>query len=238
MLRDYTAVDIETTGINPKSDRIIEIGAVKVRDGEVINTFSKLVNPGRELSPFIIQLTGITNAMLKDEEFIESVLPKFCQFCGDDIILGHNIMFDFGFLKQNACNQGIIFEKKAADTLKISRKVLPELESRKLDFLCKYFHLKDENHHRALNDAMASVQLYNLLWEKFGVDFPEIFDAVQLNYSAKKQTSITPRQKQYLKSLIKYHGIVYNIDIDTLSKSEASRIIDKILSEKGRILGV
>ena len=153
LIKDYVCVDIETTGVRPKWDRIIEIGAVKVRDGRKVETFSKLIYPGIPIPERITDLTGITNEMIKGQDKIQQVLPEFIEFAGDDLLLGHNIRFDYSFLKQNAINEKLTFEKSGMDTLKIARKLLPDLESRALDFLCEHYGIKDENHHRAFNDA-------------------------------------------------------------------------------------
>jgi DNA polymerase-3 subunit alpha (Gram-positive type) len=235
MVRDYVCVDIETTGTSPKWNKIIEIGAVKVREGKIVDTFSQLVYSGVRISPFITELTGITNEMTKDQPPIEQVLPEFIDFAKDDYLLGHNIMFDYGFLKQNANNLNYKFEKSGMDTLKIARKTLKELESRGLEYLCSYYGIKDENHHRAFNDARVTSELYMILMEQFGEQYPKLFEPHQLIYSVKKMQPITDRQKKYLKDLMKIHQIEMDFDIDTLSKNEASKKIDKILSEKGRI---
>ena len=102
MIKDYVCVDIETTGIRPKWDRIIEIGAVKVRDGKVVDTFSELICTGVPIPSRITQLTGITNEMVTGKSKIEEVLPRFVEFAENDLLLGHNIRFDYSFLKQNA----------------------------------------------------------------------------------------------------------------------------------------
>lgn len=235
MLRDYISVDIETTGVNAKWDRIIEIGAVKVRDGKVTETFSELINSGVRVSSFITELTGINNDMLSDKPTIEEVLPRFIQFAGDDFLLGHNIMFDYGFLKQNAINLNLSFDKWGIDTLKIARKTLKGLESRGLEYLCNYYGIKDENHHRAFNDANVTSQLYMILMEKFGGELPGLFEARELVYRVKKLQPITERQKKYLTDLMKWHHIEPDFDISMLTKNEASKKIDKILSENGRI---
>ena len=104
LIKDYVCVDIETTGVRPKWDRIIEIGAVKVRDGRKVETFSKLIYPGIPIPERITDLTGITNEMIKGQDKIQQVLPEFIEFAGDDLLLGHNIRFDYSFLKQNAIN--------------------------------------------------------------------------------------------------------------------------------------
>lgn len=235
MIKDYVCVDIETSGIRAKWDKIIEIGAVKVRGGKVTDTFSELIYPGTAISPYITQLTGITDTMLEGRPGIEEILPRFIEFAGEDYLLGHNIMFDYSFLKQNAMNMRIDFERSGMDTLKIARKVLPHLESRALDFLCEYYGIKDENHHRALNDAEVTSQLYLILMEKYGEEHSQLFEPGKFTYKVKKMQPITDRQKKYLADLLKYHNIMPDFDINTLSKNEASKKIDKILSEKGRI---
>lgn len=235
MVKDYVSVDIETTGTNAKWNRIIEIGALKVRNGKVVDTFSELINPGVAISPFITGLTGITNEMLEGKPTIEEVLPRFVEFAKDDYLLGHNIMFDYGFLKQNAINLNLTFEKSGMDTLKIARKTLKGLESRGLEYLCTYFGIKDENHHRAFNDARATSDLYLILMEQFGAELPKLFEPYQFTYTVKKLQPITDRQKKYLTDLMRYHNIEMDFDINTLTKNEASRKIDKIITEKGRI---
>lgn len=235
MIKDYVCVDIETTGIRPKWDRIIEIGAVKVRDGKEVDRFSKLIYPGIHIPLRIMKLTGITDEMLAGKPQIQQVLPKFLEFVKEDFLLGHNIRFDYSFLKQNAINLNLKFEKKGMDTLKIARKVLPQLESRALDYLCNFYHIKDENHHRALNDASVTSQLYQILLREYGDENPRIFEPYEFSYQVKKMQAITGRQKKYLTDLINHYGLSVDFDIDSLSKNEASRKIDKILSQKGKI---
>lgn len=236
MINDYVCVDIETTGIRPKWDRIIEIGAVKVRDGRVTDTFSELIYPGVMLPYQITALTGITDEMLYGKPEIEQILPKFIEFAKDDIyLLGHNTRFDYSFLKQNAINLDLDFDKKGLDTLKAARKVLPELPSRALDCLCEYFGIKDDNHHRAFNDASVTAQLYSILTRQYGDSVPGAFEPFEFIYQIKKMQPITERQKKYLKALIRYHKLETDYEIDSLSKNEASRKIDKIILQNGKI---
>ena len=110
MVKSYVCVDIETSGVRSMEDKIIEIGAVKVVDGEIVDTFSELINPGAPLSPFITQLTGIDDSMVENCDSIDVILPKFIAFAEDYPLLGHNIPFDFGFLRQNADNLNYKFE--------------------------------------------------------------------------------------------------------------------------------
>ena len=180
MIKDYVCVDIETSGVRAKWDRIIEIGAVKVRNGEVTDKFSELIDPGIMISSYITRLTGITNEMLYGKPKIRKVLSRFIEFSGDDYLLGHNLMFDYRFLKQNAINLNITWEKSGMDTLKIARKTLTQLESRALEYLCTYYGIKDENHHRALNDAEVTSKLYLILMEQFGEQQPQLFEPKEL----------------------------------------------------------
>lgn len=237
MLKDYVCVDIETNGTSAKWGKIIEIGAVKVNDGRVVDTFSQLINPGIKLSEHIIQLTGITDEMLTGKPTVKEVLPRFIEFAQDYSLLGHNIMFDYGFLKQNAINLNLQFQKDGVDTLKIARKMLKGLESRGLEYLCNYYGIADENHHRALNDADVTSQLYLKFIDMFGDENPELFEPKELIYKVKKLQPITEKQKKYLIDLAKYHKLQFDFDIDALTKNEASKKIDKILTENGRIFG-
>ena len=143
MIRDYVALDLEMTGLSPRKDAILEIGAVKVRDMEVTETYTAMVNPGFPVPEHVTELTGITTEMAQQGREIHTVLPEFLEFCGQSVILGHNIGFDFGFLQQNAANMGKTFPDMAIDTLAIARKFLPELPSRKLGDLCDYYHIRD-----------------------------------------------------------------------------------------------
>lgn len=236
MIKDYVCVDIETTGSQSKWSKIIEIGAVKVIDGKVVDTFSELINPGEPIPPMITDLTGITNEMIKDCPYVEPVLKRFIEFSKGFVLLGHNIRFDYSFLKQNALNINESFEYNCLDTLKIARKVHKELESRALDYLCSYYDILDENHHRAFNDADVTSQLYLIFCDKFGEDYPELFVPEPIAFKVKKVQPVTEKQVKYLRALCEYHNIPIDYDMHELSRSEASRKIDKILTEKGRIL--
>ena len=166
MICDFTAIDTETTGLNPKLDRIIEIGAVKVRDGKITDRFESLINPGRKLDERIVQLTGITQEDLKIAPDIAEVLPSLLSFIGDDVLLGHKILFDFSFLKRAAVNQHLTFEKRGIDTLKLARRFLPEFESKRLTSLCEYYGIAYDAH-RAASDAVAATELYFKLSNQF-----------------------------------------------------------------------
>lgn len=233
-MRDFTVVDLETTGLRPETDRIIEIGAAKVRDGIVVDTFSTFVDPRRPVPERITELTGITDTMLRGAPDIREALPLFLEFAGEDVLLGHNLMFDFRFLKQNAVNLSLSFERKGVDTLKIARNVLDSLESRRLDFLCTYYGIEDNNHHRALNDVLVTWELYCRLTAQFYEEHPDLFEAKALEYGVRKQSPVTPRQIAYLNALLARHGIMSEVPVESMTKNEASRLIDQILVQYGR----
>lgn len=229
---DFTVLDLETTGLKPKTDKIIEIGAVRVRDGAIAETFESFVNPGRKLEERIAALTGICDEELEVAPPIEEVLPLLLTFIGEDILVGHRILFDYSFVKKAAVNQKLIFEKQGIDTLRIARKHLPQLESRRLPFLCEYFGIP-LNAHRAVSDARGTAALYLKLAEAF-VD-EEVFRPLPLIYQVKKESPITQRQKEQLYKLIEKHKLVVDYDIDKLTRNEASRQVDKIILKYGRL---
>lgn len=232
----YVAVDLETTGLRPDRDRILEIGACKVIHGQVTERFSSFVDPQIGIPQKIQDLTGITPDMVAGERTIEQVLPEFIEFCQDMDLLGHNILFDYSFLKNQAFQRDITFEKQGIDTLKIARGMLPQLESRCLGSLCEYFSIELTHAHRAFDDALAAHHLFEKLKENVAEEYLKLFTFQQLMYKPKKQSPITVSQKAYLNDLMKYHRIDMDIEIGSLTKSEASRKIDQIISEYGRIM--
>lgn len=231
MFDTYVSLDLETTGLNPKLDKIMEIGAVKVVEGAVTDTFSSLVNPGRELSEVVKDITGITPQELEGAPKINEVLPELLAFIGECDLLGHRILFDYSFVKKAAVNAGLPFEKKGVDTLRLARKYLPELESRRLSWLCQYFEIPHQAH-RALGDAMAAHFLYGRLKELFA-EIAEVMPEPLL-YRPKKEVPASRKQMEWLYALLEKHKLNPGVDVDSLTKNEASRLIDKILANYGR----
>lgn len=232
MTDSYISIDLETTGLEPKHDKIIEIGALRVEHGQITDTFSTFVNPGCRMEERITELTGIRDEDLTDASYIEEVLPRLFAFMGELPILGHSILFDFSFLKKAAVNQGLVFERQAIDTLKIARKYLTELESRSLDYLCGYYQIAHRAH-RALEDAQATHLLYGRLVEDFYDKEPEeggLFEPMALHYQVKRDTPATKAQKEQLARLLEQKRISLPVDIERLTRSEASRYVDKIKS--------
>lgn len=230
----FISVDIETTGLSPVKDKIIEIGALKVVEGKVIEKFDILIDPRVELPERIVELTGISQDMLTGRPTIEEVLPKFLEFAKDLPLLGHNIVFDYSFLKTAAAKQKLVFERKGIDTLQIARTLLSDLESKSLEALCQYYGIVNKKHHRAFEDAKATMMLYEKLSSHENAT-SELLKSKPLVYRVKKVEPATLRQKKLLKDLIKYHKIEIRQSIDTMTKSEASRLMDQIFSTYGRL---
>lgn len=235
MIKEYIAVDLETTGLNPVSDAILEIGAARIRDGEVTDTFETFVNSGVKVPANITALTGITQEMADSGMPYKRAVEEFLRFCGGLDLLGHNLPFDFSFLKCKTAAMGLPLEKSGIDTLKISRKFLPHLDSRSLESLCTFFEIPQEKKHRAGFDAMAASRLYLEMGRRYERLEPEAFLPVPLIYRIKKESSITNSQKRYLLDLVKYHRIELNASVDGMTKSEASKMIDRIISKYGKI---
>lgn len=238
----YVCIDLETTGLNPKADRIIEIGAVKVVDGVETDHFETFINPGRSLEGHVKELTGITDGDLEKAPKIKEVLPELLEFIGDHVLLGHSILFDFSFIKKAAVNEKLLFEKEGIDTLKIARKYLPELESRSLGFLCEYYRIPHKAH-RALEDARATVRLYEELTNRFlSPDSEKDFQPGKLKFNVKRDTPASKAQIERLYKLIDKHKIDSDNMPDGMPKvlpvemtrSEASRYADLILAKFGR----
>ena len=235
MTDSYVAVDLETTGLGAKKEKITEIGMVRVVDGAVTETYHTMVNPHREIPERIVELTGICDDMVKDAPGIEELMPDVIGFCGGLPLLGHQIIFDYGFLLQAAVNQKLAFEKEGIDTLKLCRTFMPAEEKKNLGAACAYFGIHPETAHRALSDAMSAHLLYQELKKRFGEGHEEQFSEKPLKYKAKKEKTATKRQKQHLQDLIKYHRIDITVQIDHMSGNEISRMIDRIIFTHGRI---
>ncbi len=236
MIDNYVCVDIETTGLSKDKDSIVEIGAIKVVDGKKKEVFEQLINPERKMPSGAMMVTGITDDMLEDKPTIEQVMPKFVTFCQGYPLLGHNVSFDYGFLKTNAARLKLNWSASCMDTLKIAKKYLPQLPSRKLEYLCDYFDIIDEHHHRAMNDAQITIALYQILAEWFYQEGSSVFVPEILEVKVKKQESITWKQKKFLNDLLERQGLHPNFLLDEMTKSEASYAIDMILSGRGNQL--
>lgn len=239
MLEKCIVVDLETTGLDPKKDKIIEIGALKIENDQIVDQFSKLVNPGRKLEERIVEITGIQDEELEQALYIEEILPLFLEFAEDWDLMGHSVLFDFSFLKRACVNQGHSFERNGIDTLRIARRHLPQLESRSLPYLCKFFKI-EHNPHRAFSDVEATYDLYKRLCQEFyNESMPEeekkIFQPGKLIYQVKREQPASERQIERLKKLMEYHKIQPDRNINRMSRNEINRYTDQLILQFGRL---
>ena len=230
-LQNFICLDLETTGLNPKKDRIIEIGAVKVREGKIVDTFQSLIDPKQELEERVESLTGISAKELCGQPIIQEILPELKEFLEEDVLLGHRVLFDYSFLKRAFTNENITFERKGLDTLKLARQFVADCESKKLESLCQHYGIRHQAH-RALGDARATVELYQILVEKYYQK--EAFEPKPLEFKVKKESPITKAQKERLTLLLAKHNLVPKCEIASMTKNEASRYMDQILATYGR----
>lgn len=230
----YVALDLETTGLNPKEDSIIEIGAVKILNGKMDEKYDTFVIPAKKLSERVQKLTGITEEDLKQGIPLERAVSELLDFIGELPLLGHSILFDYSFVKRAAVNQKKSFEKQGIDTLRIARALLPQLPSKKLEDLCAYYGITYRAH-RASEDAAAAAELYRILLEKFYCEEnAELFCPVPLLYKVKREGPASKRQKERLYELIERHGLTVDYEVEKLTRNQASRYTDKILEKYGR----
>lgn len=161
LLDSYIVIDLETTGLDPLYDSIIELAAIRFERGCIVEQFSTLVNPGYKINEFITELTGITNEMLATAPHLEAVLPSFIDFVGADIILGHNVNFDINFL-YTACERQLAkpFCNDFIDTMRFSRRLFPAERHHRLIDLVQRFGIGDKEEHRALTDALQTHECY------------------------------------------------------------------------------
>lgn len=235
---NYTVVDLEMTGLHPKTDKVIEIGAIKVRGGKAVQTYSMLVNPMMEIPERVTELTGITNEQVKAGEDMDIAMQGLLDFIGDDVLVGQNISFDYSFIKQWAINKRIPLELYAYDTLKLARNMLPAEQPKNLEALCEYFGVERNNAHRALDDSKETRQIFEKLLDLAIAKKDErLLAPVLLQYKAKRQTPATSHQIERLKEYRLAKNVEEPINWDTLTRSEASRIYDRYVSKYGKMKG-
>ena len=212
----YVVFDIETTGFSPVTNRIIEIGAVKVENGEITERFSTFVNPQVPIPFHIEKITSINDSMVMDADPIEVVLPRFLEFVGDAILVAHNANFDVSFIKENAKRQGIPVDFTYVDTVGIARALLTGQSKYTLDAVAKTLGISLENHHRAVDDAECTAEIFVKFIEMLKKD--NILDLASLNELGKSSV-------EAIRKLHSYHIII-------LAKNQTGRInLYRLVSE-------
>ncbi|MBV9258478.1 MAG: GIY-YIG nuclease family protein, partial [Ktedonobacteraceae bacterium] len=157
---DFVVVDTETTGLRPGPDRLIEVAAMRLRGGKVIDSFQSIINPGRRLPPFIVKFTGITQEMVADAPTAKEILPDFFQFIDDATLVGHNLGFDINFLSYEARLLGKSCALDGLDTILLARRFLPGLKRFKLDMVAEHLKIRAINRHRALGDVEVTAAVF------------------------------------------------------------------------------
>ena len=176
----FVCFDIETTGLSAKTEKITEIGAVRIKNGEVVDTFSTFVNPEKPIPQKIVELTGITDSMVKDAPSQSEAVRAFLDFCGDDILVAHNAPFDTSFIKVACSNMGVEYNHTSLDTVAICRAILPDIKNCKLDTVASYLRLGSFNHHRAVDDAQILSKIFISLCNRLKDDY-NILDVKDIN---------------------------------------------------------
>jgi DNA polymerase-3 subunit alpha (Gram-positive type) len=194
----FVVFDIETTGLSPVKDQITEIGAVKIENGRIVDKFNTLINPGCSIPYRITKLTGITDEMVKDEPRIHEILPRFIEFCNNCILVAHNAKFDISFIKNKAKSVNLNVNNPIVDTLALSRLCLPSLKRHRLSNVVKHFGIKLENHHRAVDDAQATAEV-----------FLNLIDIVKINGAKNiEDLNYILKDKESVKKMDTYHIII------------------------------
>ena len=212
----YVVFDLETTGFSSIKDKIIEIGAVKVENGVITDKFSTFVNPKVPIPFKITNLTGITDDMVMEASDIETILPQFLEFVGDAVLVAHNASFDVSFIEQNCRYQDITPDFTSVDTVAMARILLPTLSKFKLNVVANALHISLENHHRAVDDAGATAEIF--------VKFVEMLRARNIK-TLTKLNQFGAQNKDAIRKLPSYHVII-------LAKNQTGRVnLYKLVSE-------
>lgn len=222
---DYTVIDLETTGLDPQYDEIIEMAAIRVRNGAVIDTFVSLVKPANPIDEFITELTGISNEIVEHAPAIGKILPDFLAFVGDDIVIGHNVGFDIRFLYDSATESlKRPFENDYVDTLRFSRKLFPEMKSHRLAAMTDMLNISSKNAHRALSDCYTTNALYAALCDHIvanNINLKELYQKKQL-----KASTITPQNTVFDVTDPAYgKTFVFTGILDRMTRREAMQLV-------------
>lgn len=207
---DYIIIDIETTGLSLKADKIIEVAALKIKNNKIEDSYTSLINPHQEINQFIQNLTGISNDDLKRAPSADMVLSELLSFIGESILVAHNANFDINFLYDEIKeNLDMEFNNDFVDTLRISRKALPSLENHKLDTIIDHYSIEKRKLHRALDDCELTYEIFKKLKESAKEEYGTIRDFTK----AFKRTSKPVQRAQVATEAIEERDIEETITI-------------------------
>ena len=199
----YCVLDLETTGFSPVTEKITEIGIMKIKDGKILDEFSTFVNPEKPIPQRVVEVTNITDDMVRNAETIDKVFPKMLRFIKDSVLVAHNAEFDVGFLKHNAKALGYDFDFTYLDTLSLSQELFPDFKSYKLGRIAKNLGIKVEVAHRALDDVDTTVKVFNVMLEKLKERGAQTLKDID-RYGSDEET-----KKEEYKKLKTYHAIIF-----------------------------
>ena len=224
----YTIIDLETTGLSPSFDHIIEVAGVKVQNNQIVDTFSSLVGNGGHIfiDSFITDLTGITQSMVDNAPHISTVLPAYLDFVSDDVIVGHNVNFDINFIYDNSESP---FRNNFVDTMRISRRLHPEISHHRLSDLCVRYGVDYSNAHRALGDCKCTFSCYNslqtVILETHG-SFDAFIDFCRISSRGVRASDITSTVDSFDKSHPLYgNECVFTGKLERMTRKEAMQIV-------------
>ena len=223
---NYVVIGLETTGLSPRYDNIIEFVGIKVSKGKIIDELSLLIKPFYPVSSFISKFTGITNEMLEDKPAITDVIDTIVDFIGDSIILGYNTYFDINFIYDNLKElRNIDFCNDYIDLLSVTRKIYPHWNDYKLSTIAKKLKTKIKPNHRARNDCLATLEAYKICKKHMyrnGINYKSLFKnnyLEPLNYNStsnKQKDNTTPLYKK---------TVVFTGNLSKLSKKDATQVV-------------
>lgn len=238
--KDYVMVDIETTGLKPNNDEILELSAIRMRNHQMVQTFSTLVQPNRPISGFITNLTGITNNMVMTAPRIDQAMPAFLDFIQDDIILGYNVNFDLSFIYDTSVAlYNYPVKNDYLDVLTIARKLVRETANHKLGTMAQFYSISYQGAHRGLTDCYITVEVYNQLYNQAKQTYQSEQDFKNAFYKRRypkqikvedlkaETTDFNPMHPLFNKI------VVFSGDLDNMSRKEAMQLA----LNKGAILG-
>ncbi|WFA09914.1 DNA polymerase III subunit alpha [Tissierella sp. Yu-01] len=198
----YCVLDLETTGFSPVTEKITEIGIMKVKEGKVIDEFSCFVNPEKPIPQRVVEVTNITDDMVKDAETIDKIFPRMLDFIKDTVLVAHNASFDINFLKHNAKVLGYDFDFTYLDTLTLAQELFPEFKTYKLGRIAKNLNIKVEVAHRALDDVDTTVKVFNIMIDKLKERGAKTLADIDV-YGSDEEA-----KKEEYKKLRTYHAII------------------------------
>lgn len=199
---EYCVLDIETTGLSYRTEKITEFGAIKIKNGEIIDTFECFVNPEKPIPYEVIKVTHITDDMVRDAETIEQVLPKFLEFAGDDVLVAHNANFDIGFIRHFAEEQGYKLNNTYIDTLALARDMFPDYKKHKLGIIADNLGIRVDVAHRALDDVKTLVKVFEVMLKKLKEKGVTTLNEIDNAY----------KDELNLKHLPTYHAVILTKD--------------------------